>query len=49
MDKLIMIPVMIGQFITTAFGIGFIVGIPILFGLLLYKAIIGIIREIKKK
>lgn len=28
---------------------GLVIGIPILFGWLIYKAIIGIIREVKKK
>lgn len=28
---------------------GLVIGIPILFGWLIYRAVIGIIREVKKK
>lgn len=40
---------LVGYMVTTAIVIVGVIGIPILFGWLIYKAIIGIIREVKKK
>lgn len=39
----------IAPIISLMLTLALLIGVPVLFGFLIYKAIIGIIREVKKK